>query len=237
MNKNKIGFFDLDMNIVGWHFNAFAACNTFFDHINSQIKWSIKEIRKVNKYAPLADELEAVREELSRVVEINPDLDSLNFADEMGIYHGDLHAYNVLVDPVTCDITGIIDWDFCMHGYEFVQMELRFVEDWFVDDELRRDITKRVDEYDAPVKRELARCFENSRKGEKYRNRLLDLATRAYMMVFYCSSWFSQDECEPGLAVRVLMNQRAISLQESLAGIHELIAELWTYTSELILID
>lgn len=228
MNKKKIGYFDLDMNVVGSHYNKLSN-DTFFEHINSLFQWSIKEIRKLGKYAHLGEKLEKIRQDLSKVVKENPDLDGLNFGDKMGVYHGDLHGYNVLIDPKTNDITGIIDWDFCSHGYEFVEMELKFLKDWFFDEELGQAMMKRIEEYNSPAKIQLMDCFKNSRNGQKYRYELTELGTKAYLMVFYSSTWLPID-CEPGLSVRVLIDQRADDFKKSLDKIPDLITELRTYT-------
>lgn len=224
MDAQKIGSFDINMNIIEPHYSKQASA-TFFDYLNSQLQWSAKEIRKIKIYAHLADELDEMRHDLSHIVHENPCLDNLNFGDKMGVYHGDLHCYNILIDPVSQQITGLIDWDFCVHGFEFVQMELSFFKDWFGDEEIGKAMMSRVEAFKSIAKTKLMSCYERSRRGKELRSLLYELGAKAYLMVFYCSSWLA-GELETSLSVRALIEQRSVILKEVLDKMPKLMNEL-----------
>jgi hypothetical protein len=118
-SQNKIGSFDLNMNIVALaQFGPFIEpCDNYLQFINKQLEWSIKEMNKIKIYKKLANELEMFRKNLNQIVLDKKCLDNLNFNDEMSLTHGDLHAGNVFVDPDTYEITAIIDWEWAHFGW------------------------------------------------------------------------------------------------------------------------
>lgn len=200
-------------------------CETFFSFIDQQLRWSVKEMRKMSKYTSLADEVIRVRDDLAELVGANPDLDYLNFGDSMTFSHGDLNAGNILVEPNTWELTGIIDWDFCSHGFDCHQ--LGFFQDWFDTIEQRDAIKHRV----AVLTRDLDWTKRNQ-KGNVFRNFLFTLANDANHMGFYCSTWFYTWK-NPGLGVRVHIDRYAAFVREGLDRWPLIMNQLKNYRSYL----
>lgn len=222
----KIGLFDSDMNIVGSHYNS-AASSSFFQETDAQLKWSIKEIRKFKKYQQLAQDLENLRQELIQVVKENSDLDELNFGDKLGLFHGDLHGGNLLVNPDTLDILAILDWDFSWQSYEFADVGLSFFESWFLDEKLKTDMMNRINKYESDAKRELISCLEGSTKGKEYRSLLMSIGINASTIVFFVSSWFVNENSS--IAIRSLIDNQAEILKSELKCWPELLEKLKNY--------
>ena len=117
-DSNRIGCFDLEMNIksiVQFGINI-GPCDTYLDFINEQLEWCCKEMNKIKIFKKISNDLELFRQSLIKICNENKDLDNLNFNDEMNVYHGDLHAGNIFIDPETYEITGIIDWEWAAQG-------------------------------------------------------------------------------------------------------------------------
>lgn len=222
MDQNLIGFFSFDLHIVkllqdGPPVNS---CETFFEFIDQQLAWCVKEMRKMKKYVPLSDDLEQMRSELGRVVNENSHLDRLNFNDRMTVSHGDLNATNILIDPHTHEITGIIDWDFCSHGFDCYQFD--FFKYWFDKAELREAMRKRID---ALVKR---LEWTEPQHGSEFRKYLFTLTSDANQLGFYCSTWFYSWK-NPHIGVRVHINTYANLVREGLKRWPEIMSQLRNY--------
>lgn len=230
MDKNMLGFFDIDMNVSKSYYEGSPdePCRTFFQFVDSHLKWCAKEIKKLRKFSQLANDLEVVRHELGMLVKKNPDLDGLNFGDEMTVFHGDLNSSNILIDPVTHDITGIIDWDFCGNGYEFNDLDLEFFGNWFQNEDHSNDMMERIMRFDSPAKSELMSFLGKHQKGRNYRRLLIAMLIDASMMVFYCSSWFKNSN-DPHKEIRDLIEKHACLLDEDLDQWPNLYLELENY--------
>lgn len=231
MDKNMIGFFDADMNVSKSYYEGSVVepCRTFSQFVDSHLRWCAKEIRKLRKYRHLANDLEVVRRELSQLVKENPDLDGLNFGDAMTVFHGDLNASNILIDPVTHDITGIIDWDFTVHGFEFNDLDLSFFGNWFTNEEHSEDMMDRVERCESDAKNDLISFLSKHQKGKKYRRLLVAMVIDASMMVFYCSSWFKNNDSDPINAIADLIDKHANLLDEDLYHWPHLYMQLKNY--------
>ena len=114
--EEKLGNFDLSMNIVSDVWPEVEPCEKFLELINKRIDWSIKEMKKIKIYKELVKKIELFQENLNKIAKENSDLDDFNFNDKMSLVHGDLHAGNIFVDPDTYEITAIIDWEWAHHG-------------------------------------------------------------------------------------------------------------------------
>lgn len=220
MDNNMIGFFDADMKVSQAYYEGapIEPSRTFFQFVDSHFRWCVKEMRKLRKFKYLANDLEVVRRELGKLVKENPDLDGLNFGDKMTVFHGDLNSSNILIDPVSHDITGIIDWDFCMNGFEFNDLELSFFGNWFLDEDHSRDMMDRIERCQSAAKNELVSFLEQHQRGKKYRRLLVAMMIDASMMVFYCSSWFhnKSSTVDASLAIRDLIEKHSSLLDQDL---------------------
>ena len=59
----------------------------------------------------LAEDQEAILETCNRLRQLVPAVFATSNPEENMLYHTDLSSSNILVDPVTHRITGIVDWD------------------------------------------------------------------------------------------------------------------------------
>lgn len=224
MNTTLICNFDLNMRSVRFLHDGppIEPCATYLEFIDQQLCWCVKETRKMRKYAELAIELDKVRQELIDVVASNADLDKLNFGDKMSVSHGDLNSTNILIDPKTNDVTGLIDWDFCSHGFDCFR--LGFFHDWFEQAEMSEAMRARIDK--------LEPAWLKTQRGLKFRKYLLALVSDANQLGFYSSSWF----CEwnnKNVAVRVHINTHAGFVREGLKLWPEMLLELKNYRNDL----
>lgn len=210
MSQNKIGCFGHDLRTVELIQDGCTVepCETFLDFVDFQLKWCVKEMRKVAKYEDLGNELEKTRLELVKIVKENPDLDNLNFGDEMTVSHGDLNPSNILIDPISNDITGIIDWDFCSHGFDCV--ELDFFQNWFDADYQQEAMKQRINQLQID---QGGFKWLRPQNGKAVRNILFNLVIDANQLGFHCSTWFkSWENCN--LGVRVHLNKYANKLSD-----------------------
>ncbi len=85
LNENLIGGFNLNMSITSsTQFGPnIGPCHSYFEFIDRQLEWIIKEMNKIRVYKKAANELENFRKNLNQVIIENPELDYLNFEDEM----------------------------------------------------------------------------------------------------------------------------------------------------------
>lgn len=232
MDKNLIGYLDSDLKITQSTQERCAVkpCRTFLEYIDIQLEWCVKEMKKMSRYAKLANELDQMRQDLINTANENPDVDELNFSDEMTVWHGDLNPTNILIDPISLDITGIIDWDFSLHGYEVDERQLRFISEWFKDD---IEISKQFNEYHSPIKDELVEWFEKTQKGSRFRQFLLNLVSSAVQIVFYCSTWLKNDYEDPILGIRIHIRKSAEELRNNLKDCPQFMVELKNYRKKL----
>lgn len=225
MNPRQIGFLDIDLRTTRLLQDGCPVepCETFYEFIDQQLKWCVKEMNKLKKYKSLASDLEKMRDELGTVVEENPDLNRLNFGDSMSFSHGDLNSGNILVDPKTWELTGIIDWDFCSHGFDCHQFG--FFQDWFDKMEQREAIKERV----ALITRELP-WVKTQKEGDTLRRFLFAFANDANQIGFYSSTWFYKWK-NPRLGVRVHLDTYASCVHEGLKRWPGILNQLKSYKS------
>jgi hypothetical protein len=72
-------------------------------------------MNKINRFKQIANDLEVFKEILIRICKENTQLNNLNFEDEMS-FVGDFNGWNILIDPITFEITNITDWQFSYYG-------------------------------------------------------------------------------------------------------------------------
>jgi aminoglycoside phosphotransferase (APT) family kinase protein len=114
-----IGCFDDSLSIctTPWNHGPIEyASESYLDYINKILTWSIKEMNKINKYKQIAKDLEVFQDILIQICKENENLNNLNFYDEMSLVHNDLNSWNILIDPITFEITGILNWESSYYG-------------------------------------------------------------------------------------------------------------------------
>ena len=200
MDKNKIGCFKKDLEITDLIFDGpiVKISNNYLEYIVQQLNFAIEESKKIRKFKILGEKLENLKNKLIEVVNSNPLVNNLNFNDEMTVIHGDLNSTNILIDPNTNLVTGILDWEFASHNFDSI--EYHFIESWFDKEEDKEKITNKMqsiingmDWYKKPYGFEIRKYFNN-------------LAAEANQMGFYVSSWFNKDWKDKNLAVRAYLN-------------------------------
>ena len=125
------------------------------------------------------------------------------------MYHGDLNPSNIIVDPETLKLVGIIDWEFCCNGFDDYSFE--FFESWVDDDkeEMRLIVTNKLSNK--------SNQWYKKSNGELLRKYLKELILTAQQLTFYVSSWFNQIEYEKRrLEVRQHISTHAQLLDEQL---------------------
>jgi hypothetical protein len=67
--EEKLGNFDLSMNIVSDVWPEVEPCEKFLELINKRIDWSIKEMKKIKIYKELVKKIELFQENLNKIEE------------------------------------------------------------------------------------------------------------------------------------------------------------------------
>lgn len=200
MDNTKIGCFKENLEITDLIFDGpiLKVSNNFLEYINQQFIFAIRESKKIKKFEILGETLEKLRNKLIDAVKSNPLVNNLNFNDEMTVHHGDLNSSNIMVDPNTLEITGILDWEFA--SYNFDTTEHHFFESWFEKDEDKEKIKNKIETI-----LNKSEWYKKS-VGFEIRKYFNQLAAEANQMGFYVSSWFYKDWENKDLAVRVYLN-------------------------------
>lgn len=116
---NKIGCFDESMSVatsVCNHAPVEASSETFLEYLDQNLAWVVKEMFKIRKFKQIATDLEVFRVLLRQICNENEFLNNLNFDDEMSLVHSDLNGLNILINPITFEITAITDWQSSYYG-------------------------------------------------------------------------------------------------------------------------
>ena len=181
-----IGAFDENMNLTDLTLDGptIKKSSSFIDFLNQQFNFSLKEVKKIKKYSALANRLEKFQADLNEFTKNNPQTNELNFSDTMAIQHGDLNASNILVDPETYKITGILDWDFCKHTFDDKSLEFL---NWWCDEANEEKMRERMNTF------RLKYSNERKQVGEELRHKLNFIAETANQLGFYVTSWFRSD--------------------------------------------
>lgn len=119
LNQKRIGCFDESMNICTSLFShgpIDASSDYYSEYVDKCLTWIIKEMNKIKKFKQIAQDLDVFKNILNQICRDNPDLNNLNFNDDMHIVHSNLNGYNILIDPITFEILSIPNWDSCYHG-------------------------------------------------------------------------------------------------------------------------
>lgn len=224
MEPDKIGSFDLSLKLTNYNQDGppVPVCDNYFQFVDFQLAWASREAKKLKKYQSLAESIENTRRDLNQVVTSNKHLNNLNFDDEMTVFHGDLNASNILIDPTTNVITGILDWDFSMHGFDCA--ELGFFEYWFEDEQNRLRIKQRIER---KLNSEPYVWFK-PQVGLKFRSYLYNLVGNCNQLGFYTSSWWKSDQ-NKDLGVRIHIDHHARLVVEMLKNLPVILEELKTF--------
>ncbi|CAM6000211.1 unnamed protein product [Sphagnum balticum] len=142
-----IGSFDENMKVTDLVFDGpvIPVCSSFRQLLAKCFEFSIKEARKFRKYKSLASRLEEFSKLLDSFLSSDEaaEINDLNFNDELVLKHGDLNCSNILIDPVTCELTGVLDWEFA--SFNFDDKAYDYMKGWFDEDKERNDwLEKRV---------------------------------------------------------------------------------------------
>ena len=177
---------------------------TYLAYLSKHFEWNVKEIKKLNKYSHLAKRLDEIHLELIDICKQNRiALNDLNFNDEPTFVHGDLNASNILIDPVSFDLTAIIDWEFA--SFSFDDTSIDSIVSWFENDDVLKE--KRIKEHNS--------------LGKEVRSHFSKLNMEASQLAFHVSSWFHSDKQQDGCSssgsiVKRYIDQQANLLVESI---------------------
>ena len=92
-----------------------SAYDSFVEYLYENLTWTAKEMNKITRFRQIAKDIDVFKEILVRICKENPELNNLNFEDEMG-FVADLNGWNILIDPITFEITQISDWQSSYYG-------------------------------------------------------------------------------------------------------------------------
>lgn len=202
IDKNKIGCFKEDLEITDLIFDGpiLKVSNNYLEYIDQQFLFAIKESKKIKKFKILGEKLENLRNKLIEAVNSNPLVNNLNFNDEMTIIHGDLNSSNIMIDPNSYEITGILDWEFACHNFD--STEYHFIESWFEEEKVKEKIKNKIDLI-------IDKCeWYKSQSGFEIRKYFNQLTSEANQIGFYVSTWFNNDLTDKDLAVRIYLNNQ-----------------------------
>lgn len=109
-------------------------------------------------------------------------MNKLNFNDTKTFFHGDLNDANIIVDPTTLQITGVIDWEF--GGYGFEDGFFNFLDMWYSDKPTMKEYA--VNWLSAQFSKENNHelIFFSDLKGTKIRQYLYELIDKADNLIF-----------------------------------------------------
>ena len=173
---------------------------TYLTYLSKHFEWNVKEIKKLNKYSHLAQRLDAIRLELVEICKQQNKANYLNFNDERTFVHGDLNATNILIYPVSLDVTAIIDWEFA--SFSFDDTSLDSIVSWFDNDD------------DDALKEKCLK--EHNSLGKEVRSHFSKLNMEASQLAFHVSSWFHNDKQQDNYSSSNLVLKSYIDQQANL---------------------
>jgi aminoglycoside phosphotransferase (APT) family kinase protein len=221
---NKIGCFDINMNVsnIVQDGPTIEPSETYLDYLNQQISWSIKEMKKYKRYQKIAHDYENFQINLNEIVKQNVCLNNLDFDDEKCVFHGDLNSSNILIDPDTLVITGILDWEFGMHGFD--PSEFDFFKHWFDS----KDDNEKIDEIINNITKDFYQTFKKQ-NGLFVRKYLHQLIQTGNQFGFYVSSWMHKSK-NPYLDIRIAIDHEARNFKELLEKSDDYLNNLKNYS-------
>ena len=216
INEKKIGCFERDMSVGSLLQDGptLRPCSNYLELIDQNLRWNVKEIRKLSAYAHLADRLEALRSDLSEICDSHPLANNLDFKDQKCVLHGDLNSTNILVDAEG-RITAILDWEFCSHSFD--RDGLGFISGWFMESEERTEMAERIKKIERDS---FFSEFCEKKSGAQIRSHMHELLGLANQLTFYSSSWFAKELRDGGLERAKLQVRRHIDMHAQLLVAH-----------------
>jgi serine/threonine protein kinase len=111
LHENQIGTFGVELNLQPMY-PCVLTYDNYLDYFSSFLNYNIGEMTKIGYLRELAQTLNSKRDELHRkATDSMSKCNRLDFEDKICFTHTDLNSTNIIVDPKTLKITGIIDWE------------------------------------------------------------------------------------------------------------------------------
>ena len=140
INSSKlIGCFDIDLKLIPIY-PTHKLYDNYLEFFNDNLKYSIKQFHKIKRLESLGKDLEKKLNDLNQRVRNRPELNNLKFDNFLWISHNDLNPTNIIVDPDTFKLNGIIDWEWSQYSYDIIE----FHEEWLADKEEQNLLDNRI---------------------------------------------------------------------------------------------